>query len=538
MSFVFLTTSNVIDMNPLTVLILTAGIGSRLQPLTNKLNKTLVSINNRPVISYIIDNYPADTTFVIGLGFDGDSVKQFLLLAYPFKQFQFFEVDPFIGPGSGLGFSFSLARQYLQRPFIFHSCDSIITNSVPSLDHNWLACSTLVDCDQYRTLELSGDSVVSILEKSAINSTHCPYIGVCGIYDFDLFWDNFDVSCSDIVDQGESAVINLLLSKGLSFKSYSFEWFDTGNFSSLASARSRFESEHSPVILEKDDESIWFVHGNVLKFSRDSDFISQRIERSSILSPFVPSISASSANIFSYPYVDGKVLSSCLSLPLFDSLLSVSSEMWSMPIPDVDSDWFTSSCLEFYKDKTFQRNSLFYKSSGYFDSVVSINGSSVPTLSSLLESLDWNLISDGLPSMFHGDFHFENILYDQITDSFKFIDWRQNFAGDLFVGDRYYDFAKLLHGIIVSHQVVSSNGFSVDWLLGSTSANISIVRSEISREVEAFFVQWLADQGYSIRKVYILCSLIYINIAPLHHHPYSLFLHLLGHDMLAKALND
>ena len=187
--FVFLTTSNVIDRNFYSFNI-NAGIGSRLHPLTNKLNKTLVTIDNRPVITYIIDNYPADTTFVIGLGFDGDSVKQFLLLAYPFKQFQFFEVDPFIGPGSGLGFSFSLARQYLQRPFIFHSCDSIITNSVPSLDHNWLACSTLVDCDQYRTLELSGASVVSIL-SSLVPPPYIEY----AVYMITTFWDNFDVSC-------------------------------------------------------------------------------------------------------------------------------------------------------------------------------------------------------------------------------------------------------------------------------------------------------------------------------------------------------
>ena len=88
--------------------------------------------------------------------------------------------------------------------------------------------------------------------------------------------------------------------------------------------------------------------------------------------------------------------------------------------------------------------------------------------------------------MFPGDFHFENILYDQITDSFKFIDWRQNFAGDLFVGDRYYDFAKLLHGIIVSP------GYS-QWLFcrlaaSSTSANISMC-GQIFREVEAFFVE-------------------------------------------------
>ena len=50
------------------VLITTSGIGSRLGDITKYTNKSLVRIANRPVISYIIDQYPIETKFVFTLG--------------------------------------------------------------------------------------------------------------------------------------------------------------------------------------------------------------------------------------------------------------------------------------------------------------------------------------------------------------------------------------------------------------------------------------------------------------------------------------
>ena len=43
----------------------------------------------------------------------------------------------------------------------------------------------------------------------------------------------------------------------------------------------------------------------------------------------------------------------------------------------------------------------------------------------------------------------------------KLLDWRQDFSGNIFFGDIYYDFAKLLHGMIVSHEIVKNNGYNV-----------------------------------------------------------------------------
>ena len=69
------------------VVIPTAGLGSRLKNLTRNLNKSLVSVVNRPVISYIIDQFPAKCEFVIALGYKGHLVKEFIDLAYPNRKF-------------------------------------------------------------------------------------------------------------------------------------------------------------------------------------------------------------------------------------------------------------------------------------------------------------------------------------------------------------------------------------------------------------------------------------------------------------------
>ena len=80
------------------VCIPTAGTGSRLGDLTNFINKSLVGIANRPTLSHLIEQFPADAEFVIVLGHKGHLVREFVELAYPERQFLFAEVAPFEGP--------------------------------------------------------------------------------------------------------------------------------------------------------------------------------------------------------------------------------------------------------------------------------------------------------------------------------------------------------------------------------------------------------------------------------------------------------
>jgi NDP-sugar pyrophosphorylase family protein len=113
-----------------TVLITTSGTGDRLGMLTKYTNKSLVNVGDKYAICHIIENYDQDTEFIITIGYFGNIVKDFLLLAYPKHNFIFIEIDNYVGPGSSLGYSLLKSAAYLQKPFIFHCCDAIIMEQI------------------------------------------------------------------------------------------------------------------------------------------------------------------------------------------------------------------------------------------------------------------------------------------------------------------------------------------------------------------------------------------------------------------------
>ena len=98
--------------------------------------------------------------------------------------------------------------------------------------------------------------------------------------------------------------------------------------------------------------------------------------------------------------------------------------------------------------------------------------------------------------------------------------------GDLIIGDIYYDFAKLMHGLIVNHGIIAKNHFSVTWK--ENKINYDFYRKQSLVECEQMFCKWIKDNGYEIKKTRIITALIFLNIATLHHYPYSLFLYGLG----------
>ena len=65
------------------VLVPTSGLGLRLGELTRNMSKSLVPLNGRPAITYIVESYPEEVPIVVTLGFMGQSVKDFLEKTYP-----------------------------------------------------------------------------------------------------------------------------------------------------------------------------------------------------------------------------------------------------------------------------------------------------------------------------------------------------------------------------------------------------------------------------------------------------------------------
>lgn len=520
----------------LRVCIPTAGTGSRLGEGTRYLNKSLVSVADRPILSHLIELFPGDTEFVIALGHKGHLVREFLGLAYPERHFVLVDVDPFEGPGSGLGLSLQKCRDHLQQPFIFLSCDTLVRESIPAFDQNWMGFAEQPHSSQYRSLEVEHDRVRSICEKGEPDhSRRKPYIGLAGIVDYQPFWEAMKSGGDGAIAMGEAYGLRALIDSGV--RAERFTWFDTGNHEALSKTRDALRQPGSPTILEKPNEAIWFVQDRVIKFSDDRSFIANRVARAGHLGQSVPKIVGASDHMYAYERAPGRVLSEVVTQPLFERLLNEGEQFWKLhALSEGDDADFVEGCRRFYQDKTLERVALFYRTFGRADGTEAINDVPMPTLAELFDRIDWATLSHGTAGRFHGDFHFENILWSREEDRFTFLDWRQDFAGSLTVGDIYYDFAKLLHGLIVNHEIIHADQFSVSW--ETNAIRFDLLRKHSLVKCESVFMSWLDAHGYDGQKVRSLTALIYLNIAPLHHHPYSLLLYSLGKSLLAETLGQ
>lgn len=522
------------DKKKYKVLIPTAGIGSRLNKLTKYLNKSLVSIQNKPALSRIIDMFPQNTEFVIALGYKGELVKQFIELAYPDRKFFFGYVDVYEGEGSGLGRSILACEKYLQQPFVFCSCDTIVKEEIPFPDRNIAGYAYRQNKREYRTLKIQNDKVTKINEKGIAEDESNPYIGLACINDWETFWQEMHNGKEDAVKLGETYALLKFVQKDNLFAK-EFTWFDTGNIEELKNTNEYFKEKDAPNILPKPDEAIWFIDNKVIKYSDNKSFIKDRVERIKYLKGFVPGVINSTENMYSYKKAEGMVLSKINDIKIFDKLLSFSQKFWQeRELKKDEKIKFFEICRKFYYTKTTERIELYYKNFGLNDSEYTINGKKYPKLAEILKKVNWDDIYNGLAGRFHGDFHFENILYNEKSDKFIFLDWRQNFGGIYEYGDIYYDLAKLNHGLIVCHELIAQDKYNIK--INGNKVEYHLERKSILEECEKYYYEWLKKNGYDVKKVKILTALIYLNIAALHHYPYCHLLYFLGETLLYENI--
>ena len=508
------------------ILITTSGIGSRLGELTDFTNKSLVRIGDKPAISHIVENYPEDANFVITLGHYGEHVKEFLEIAYPNRNFEFVVVDNYKGPGSSLGYSILQAKDRLQCPFIFNACDTIMHNNyllMDSIEQNFCIGSEAEDSSQYSTLLVENNKVVKINEKGEINYDSA-YVGICGIKDYELFWQELEKLCSTRSSTlFEGNVINEMLDRTDFFHIETSGWFDMGNVGELEKTRNHFKT--SAEVLEKKEESIYFFKNHVIKFFHNYELAYNRVARGLQLKGIVPEIVDYKNNFYKYEKVKGQLMSKVVNEESLQCLLEWSQEnLWKKrKVEDIHE-----LCFKFYITKTVDRTNKYIEK--YGDNAQVINGLPVPTAFELIKQIDTDWLCSGLACQFHGDFILDNIL--QTQDGFCLLDWRQDFGGELEIGDLYYDLAKLNHNLVVNHEIVNKG------LFDHSEANCHILCNSTLINCKKVLESFVNKNKLDFKKVQLLTSLIWINMAPLHEYPFDKFLFNFGKYNLARCLND
>lgn len=288
-------------------------------------------------------------------------------------------------------------------------------------------------------------------------------------------------------------------------------------------------------VLDKLAESIFKINGTVIKFFHDKKILSDRVERVKYLENCVPELTGVKSNFYKYDYIHGDLFAKVANRSNFLELIDWANKYLWKPSKNNDSINFKELCRDFYITKTNKRINEFFEKKSLKDKDDNINGESIPKITELLNKIDIDDLCSDSPSGFHGDFILDNIILEG-NKSFKLIDWRQDFSGNLSLGDKYYDLAKLAHNLVVNHEMIDHDNFQIEFT-AEGNVKVNIHRLQTLVECENIYFDYLISNKFNVKKVLILRSIIWLNMSPLHHHPFDLFLYYFGKYQLANALN-
>lgn len=522
------------------VCILAAGVGIRMGSLNEHVNKAILPINNKAVISHIIEKFPEEVEIVIAVGHKKETIIDYLSLAHPERKITYVEVDKYMGPGTGPGYSILQCKKNLNCPFILSAVDTLLLEKIPEPFENWLGIAPVKETEPYCTVRIKNNLVCGLDDKIKCDNKFA-FIGVAGIRDYEDFFEGLE---RDKELKGGEVQVSNGFSKLIEKKlvPVGVTWFDTGSLNTYKETNEIFSGSNKKFDLSKGNEFLYFVNGRVVKFFADSNIVKNRMERLKYLSHLCPEVEAYKNNFYSYKKINGQVLYDILNRQIVKDFFQWTKfNLWKEKTlsPD-DYQNFQKTCKKFYYDKTLERLDQFYKKTGIEDDWNIINGIQIPPLKELLEKVDWNYLSNGTPVNFHGDLQFDNVLItmDSASNLPKFIllDWRQDFGGLLEYGDLYYDLSKLYGGMILQYPLIRDNKFLFDMSGSSIYYNFE-VKNDIL-EIKEEFEDFLTKNNFDFIKIKIITALIFLNMSPLLKDPFSLMLYFLGKSKLYYALRQ
>jgi choline kinase/thiamine kinase-like enzyme len=515
------------------VCILTAGKGSRMGPYSKYFNKAVIPLNDKGIISHIIELFPQETQFVVATGYKGDQVIDYLKHAHPQTSIEFIEVENYDGPGSGPGKSLKACKESLQGPFYFISCDTLVPQIDTSIKGDWVGVANVSRGKSlnYCNFIIENSKVTEIKDKQLIKDQEFKaFIGLMHIESYQTFWEGLE---NESLVKGELQISNGLnhLINNQSVSPIEFDWIDVGD-------ENKYKEELSKYInydFSKPDEALYFINGRVIKLFCNPKISQQRVEKALLNVHAFPELTYFNSYCYSYPFAKGETLYSENSVYILKDLLGwLEENLWSRKAEEVTR--FEQNCLNFYKEKTISRIQLYFEKYSLNDIPQEINGRLIESWATLEKKIPWDRLSRGIPALTHGDLQFDNILFDKDNRKFTLLDWRQSFDNIVEYGDIYYDYAKLLGGMTLNYDLIKKNLLAYNE--SETKITFDFATRYSTEQYKDILRDYVTLKGHDFGKVRILTGLIFLNMSPLHHFPFDKMLFALGRTYLQDSLSN
>lgn len=496
----------------LTVIIPTAGLGSRMGSLTNFLNKSLLPFKHEPVISHIIKSFPNNTKFIIPVGYKKDQVIDFCKLTYPEKNIEFVEIADYQGIHTGPGHTIKQCLDKINDEFFYIPCDSYYQEKLPDnlVEDTYFIKKVNKDMNyHYTTFMIDNNKLVDYKFKKNTPEEYFAFTGI-------MFIKNYNAFKQRLINNNSPEIIYTIELK--SSVQIIDSWLDFGNFK----VYNDNIKETSNYDFTKTDEITYLTNNKVIKYWKNDD-IAQKKYKKYLTNPDVyPYNVIVKNNWLAHDFTVGKTLYEKDNVDMFPLLLTwLDKKVWKTN--DVD---LMKESTDFYKEKTLGRVKKFIEKYPKLNKIVKVNDVFVKDYTEYLNKIDWDLlITETISGHVHGDCIFDNIIIND-QNEFKIIDWRHEFGQNTEYGDIYYDLAKLYGSLMIDYTKIKKNQFKIE--IFEDEVRLTIPHIDNFNWYKSKLFEYIKNKGYSEYKVKLLTPIIFWNMAPLHKEPFDQFLWYLG----------
>ena len=505
-----------------TVIIPTAGLGSRMGNYTKNLNKALLPYKDKPVIGHIIEQFPKDTRFVIPVGYLAQQIKDFCKIAYGDRHIEFVNIEDWTSDKSGTGVTLLKCKDTVKEPFWFVSCDTYfdqtVINKTQDKDCYFVKTVNEKDSHLYTMFEIEDLKIKDITFKKTQPDTWAAFTGLMYIHDWQQFFS--DLSAHD----GIEYIPIIKKGSGVAFLE---TWLDFGSAEQYNTALSKSQKFD----FSKTDEVTYICNNRVVKWWLDPTTAKKKYEKTQANVSVFPNHCEHVGNYMAYDFYPGQTLYNFNNPVAFSEFLNwLKNDVWQ----PVEMD-LRAACEDFYKTKTLGRIKKFLEKYPNLSEVNYVDGVAVKDYKYYLDQIDWDYLTTTYAAGFiHGDLHFDNTVIGQ-DGHFKVIDWRHEFAGIVEFGDIYYDLAKLSGGLVINYANIKEHNFNID--IDGDSVTLSVPNVDYIGVYQRKLKEFINKEGYDYRKVQMLVPIIFWNMSPLHTAPFDLFLWYLGIKLFQEIEN-
>lgn len=511
------------NINSYTVIIPTAGLGSRLGKISEFINKSLLSFDYKPVLSHIIERFPDDTKFIIPVGYNKDQVKDFCELTYSNKDIKFVDIEHYSESWTGPGYTVKQCLDYIDGPFFYIPCDTYFNEELKNdyaEDTYFVKRVDQTLHSEYTTFNIKDNRVVEYQFKKDTDKSWYAFTGVTFIKDHVSFKERLTNSTSPEI------IYTIQLNSKIEVLD---TWLDFGNLK-IYQDELRKTQDYD---FTKTDEVTYIVNNKVVKCWKDPSIAIKKYRKYLTNPKVYPYNVIQKGQFVAYEYCAGTTVYVRNDIKIFDHMIEwLDTKVWIMQ-PEIN---IRLDALRFYEDKTLKRIKQFIQNNN-LPTVTHINEVPVKEYSYYLNSIDFDLLStELLPAYTHGDLHFDNTVVTK-DDQFKIIDWRHEFGSSVEVGDLYYDLAKLYGGFVVDYGKIKKNIFGIT--KKDTKIYLDIPHCNNHEFYITKLLEYVRSKGYNEHKVKLLVPIIFWNMSPLHSKPFDEFLWYLGILLFEKLeLNE